>query len=336
MALLLALAWASLALGQVATPTLMPWEGGATGNAATLVYAPSGFAGGLYGSGTTETYDNSATKIGSGDIQTRQLHARLVGQRFAAALDAHVNKLSSEQTPGAVFSFHTRDTFQRAGLAVRIFDDFSIGVGAEHNKQQSDNLVGTPPLGGGTFHVSERREATLPLVGVVLRFGSVVYLGTTIGQEQLHLEQTGIQPSPDFVTFDPKRDVLRYGLGLMWLGKDGAVRIEAAAETRDAYFQPGLFGGPDTPSKDKREAARGAVDLRWGAVMLSATTRRDNVFDDGNKAQTQDETSVGLGWVPQSGWAVTIANLRTRIDFSSIVIGHHEFDMNALALHRQF
>jgi len=334
---LLLLALPTLSLAQVATPTISPAGGGTTPNPAAIALAPSSFFGITGGKRNVETQDSAGNVIAKGPASNVQGELRAVGDTYAAALDYGANRIGLDPTPSVDFGTHIDDHVQNGGLAVQFDHSIALGVGVERGRTQSTSRIGLP-LVPAVILAQEDRRSTMPVVGLVLRFADVLYLGTSYGKEHIHSDQAVmIGATPGAATIDVKRNVFRYGVALMWLDRDGsAFRLEMAGERRDPYSGQDPFSGLTTPDQDKRTTSGGELEWRIGRLLLGYYGRTTETSNGGVKQQTEKQSGLSLGWVPPVGWAVTVSSFNDRIDFSGPINGRHEVNLVLLGVHRQF
>lgn len=347
-ALLVLLVPALPAWAQVATPNLIPLGGAVTGNAATLPFAPQSFIGGVVGQGDADTVDRDLnTELASGDVETEQVHLRLVGETFAFGAEAVSNRLTLDPAAGSTFRFHTDQDEVRAGVAARLGESLSIGLGTARMEARGEgHLEFFEPAVPGQVIVdqTETVDSTLSHAGVVLRFGSMFFLGAAVGRESIQVDQRQTIDVPALPstssaaqTFEAERDVQRAGAAVMWVGTGGdAVRLELAAEQRDGYEQPDLTTPGVTKVVDERERTRAELELRWGSWMLAAIAGSEEVSVDGVVGSETDSGAFALGWVPQAGLAVTVALLTEENRFATPLKGETKIETAAVGLHWMF
>lgn len=262
---------AGTAAAQVAAPSLNPTPivFGPPGNPASIVWASPSRVAANVGRTTVDAPNNVRVASGTG----RSVLGGFVGEHVAFAAAEQRVRLDADPTVGT-------GSLELTGVNVLGAVQFKQFVSLGLDRERSSVLDSTP---AGNSVVQEER---LTAVGFTLRLANIFYIGGAGGTVDFTKEPNHF-----------KRNLRREGVALYHLGKGGSVHLEVYHESKEA-------AGTIDDGTDTRGISAEAI---WRSALVSYTARRvDSTDNSGVATKSQDIASLSLGWVPESGLAVTI------------------------------
>lgn len=269
-----------VAHAQVAVPSFNPAaRGGTATNPAVQQWgAPSRVVAGVTQGTSVTTPGAAGAKDLEFDVNGSFLSARGVGESWAVGAEGSSQAFESTAPDGFDVSGSSGTT--EIALSGLIGDYLAIGIG-----QQSSSFVVDDDF---------TDEATLPLIGVSLRFAETIFLGAAGGNETLKRD-------PDLVggiEFEETRQVVRYGAGFRTGDETSGFRVEYNVETR----QPITVDIAPTTEADIAESVSNtaSLEVKLANILLGGTVRNTEADEDGDVVD-RSTTDISIGWVPMQG-----------------------------------
>ncbi|NIR28943.1 MAG: hypothetical protein GWN84_06435 [Gammaproteobacteria bacterium] len=232
------------------------------------------------------------TEIATGDGTA--LQARLVGESFGFMAETLDIELEADATvaPPAGGTFETSDTIVAFAAKVGMAWGFSLGMeGAE--EVETDNATGQ----------SNTEEGSIISAGAVWRLSDVFSIGGTFGTETV--EQTG-----GGTTVEGDRIVSRIGLGFYERDGEDGFHLEVFREGRGLLEIRDAGGNLITGEEEETVGATVEVvfsNILLGVEVLSVSTDVVDPFVTPNPhVEEEDETTISVGWVPETGLAIVL------------------------------
>ncbi|MCZ6626786.1 MAG: hypothetical protein O7E56_01025, partial [SAR324 cluster bacterium] len=222
---------------QVAAPPLQPLFGGTTDNPAAMQWAGYSFAGGAAFSGDQTGTDSAGAPIpaAAADVDAALAELRVVFDSFSFGAT-----VVNFEFKGSGFAGESTET--AVGFAFLIGDMFSFGLGVE--KSEVKNIFGG---------ITDTSEFSLPLAGISVRLGEVIFLGVSGGT------QTGQGTNPP----EFKRNVRRAGVALYTAPGNFQTHLEVYAEARDPFVTSATDFSNDTKLTGMM------AEILWGSFLLA-------------------------------------------------------------------
>jgi hypothetical protein len=331
-------AWA-----QVASPSLAPFGDGATANPSAMQWHESSVIGLIAGSGSGDILDPSGTSLAEGENHSRTVNLRLHSASVSFGMDARRTTLEFASPDHLTFVNNREETVTRVAAALQLGGLLALGIGREHGRIESTFRIGPPltngalpPFNGAILESTGETTATLPLAGVSLRLGEVLYLGAAGGTETVQVMQndllTPATPPPFASTedFEVERDVRRYGAGIRWRPSAGnAVRVEGSLERRDPFQRPGA-----TVQEDESETRSGTLEVMVNHVLFAFNGNTTQRFVDGEKTEESRGSLTAIAWVPDDGFSLAVGASHGEVEpvASPFGVKRLEFDDWAVAV----
>ncbi|MCZ6534292.1 MAG: hypothetical protein O7A08_15180, partial [SAR324 cluster bacterium] len=244
---------------QVAAPPLQPLFGGTTDNPAAMQWAGYSFAGGAVFSGDQTATDSAGAPIpaAAADVDAALAELRVVFDSFSFGAT-----VVNFEFKGSGFAGESTET--AVGFAFLIGDMFSFGLGVE-NAEDKETF-------GGPVIIT---EFSLPVAGISVRLGEVIFLGVSGGTETA----TG-----NFFTGEFKRNVRRAGVALYTAPGNFQTHLEVYAEARDPFVTSATDFSNDTKLTGMM------AEILWGSFLLAvnATSETEKGFDSADTPPQED------------------------------------------------
>jgi len=270
---------AGTAAAQVAAPSLNPTPtlSFAPGNPAVLPWDGPSRVGIAYGKREQDVPGAPVSPVAEGDVTS--LNAQWVGETFAAG--AAIVSLTDDVDPLFGGGQSTIDA-QVWGVAAQFAETYTMGLAYE-----KVTIVG-PPVAPGD------ETETTPLFGGTARFGAF-YVGISGGTGT---REDNLSP-PDEV----QRAMRNYGLAYYWREKGAAVHAEYYRGQRDAAVD--LVSGYNT---DEEVISGFTLEAIYSDFLFGYQSQSNELTDFlGAAVNSQDLTTITLGYVPAPGWSFVVA-----------------------------
>ena len=281
-----------LVLAQVAAPTLLPIF--VPENPAVLQRLGQSRIGAGWNQGDSEITDSSTVPptVSEGDFSGFLVGLSLNGENISFG----VQGLEAEFTEGTEVTVDL--SFSSAAIAIPIGDFLTLGIGQE-------NVEIEATFDNGALRADRNLEATTPLAGVSLKLGNVFYLGAAFGRETAEAIQTTV-PSIPALNFNAEweRDVMRYGAaiydteGTKWHLEVGVTKKDSTTDTVSNF-----------PIDESKETFA-VIEVIAGGYLIGLKAKdleeSDESVTPASVNVTEETRELTLGWVPESGWSLTL------------------------------
>jgi hypothetical protein len=293
---------AGAAQAQVAAPNL-DTTAPSTANPAVLMYNKASHVGAGVLTNIKVEFVPAAgdtLEIGTGDGTA--LTAVLKNDAFGIGVDVLNVQVDADPTlinppGGQTDQFTDTNVF----LAAAVGKAFAVGVGIENSKfETTDNNTGN----------TQSFEASLPMLGASWAITPTVYLGGIYGSQT-------VEGSNGVDTAEGDRAVSRVGVGVQWRDKESGFHLEAYREVRellelrDAMLPAGadlIYAEEGYTNGVTLEVVFSNILVGVGASRISDDTI-DRIGPSLYEVSTtkEDDRTLTLGWVPETGLAVTVS-----------------------------